>query len=106
MSPAVRWFLAIIVAIVLIIGIVGFAGFGILAMAFGTAGCSAIGEEASLFFLTASPTVMGIGVVAASILFGLNKRWHWWVGSLAGGGFWGVLGYVVWFILVANVWCV
>ena len=106
MSPLVRWVLAIIVSIVLIAFIVGIGVFGVMAMAFGTSGCYAIGENPSLFFLVASPALMILGVIVGAVLFGLNKRWFWPVGSLVGGSLLGVLGYVVWFILVANVWCV
>lgn len=105
MSPFVRWILAIVIALILLTVIVGFAMFGLLAMGFGSAGCDAIGEGASTFMLIASPVVMSLGVIAGAILFGLNKRWTWWVGALAGGGGLGILGYAVWFILVATVWC-
>ena len=105
MSPLIRWILAVIGSFVLSGIIIAFAIFGIMAMAFGSAGCSAIGGDASVFFLIASPIVMSIGVLAGAVLFGLNKRWQWWVGALGGGSLLGILGYLVWFILVSTVWC-
>ena len=42
------------------------------------------------------------GVIVSAILFGLNKRWQWWVGSLAISGALGICGYVSWFALVSQ----
>ena len=105
MSPLVRWIAAIFVALALIAAIVGVGFFGVMAMGFGSAGCSAIGDSPSLFLLIASPALMILGVISGAVAFGLNKRWVWWVGSLAGGILLGVLGYVAWVALVTAVWC-
>ena len=105
MSPWVRWILAIVVAVILIAAIIGIAVFGIMAMAFGSAGCSGIDNDASMSLLIGSPIVMSLGVLAAAVLFGLNKRWYWWVSSLGGGLVLGIIGYAAWFALVASVWC-
>jgi hypothetical protein len=75
MSPFVRWILAIVFAVVLIFIIIGIGCFGFMAMAFGSDSCDQIGGGASTFLLVASPAVMALGVIAAAILFGLNKRW-------------------------------
>lgn len=104
MSPIVRWILAIVIALVLIAVIVGIGFFGVLAMAFGSDSCSEIGGGASASLLIGSPVVMSLGVIVAAILFGLNKRWQLWIGSLAVGGALGICGYVSWFMLVSQ-WC-
>jgi hypothetical protein len=106
MSPLTRWLLAIFGGLVLIVVIIGIASFGLLALAFGSDSCSAIGGGPSTFFLIASPAIMILGVIVGAILFGLNKARSWWLGALAGGSLLGVLGYVAWFILVSKVWCV
>jgi len=45
-----------------------------------------------------------LAVVVAAILFGLNKRWIWWVGALAMGAALVMCGYVSWFAMVPQ-WC-
>ena len=102
MSPLVRWILAIVVALVLIVFIVGLGFLGLLAMAFGSDSCSGISDGANTFLLMGSPVVMILGVIVSAILFGLNKRWQWWVGSLAISGALGICGYVSWFALVSQ----
>ena len=106
MSPLARWILAGILSVVLIACVLGVAVFGVMALAFGSDSCDQIGGGASSFLLVASPALMIVGVLVSAVLFGLNKRWQWWVGSLAVGVVLGAFGYVLWFILVANVWCV
>jgi hypothetical protein len=104
MSPLVRWIVAIVLALVLLVGIVGIAYFGLLLLAFGADSCSEVGNDASVSLLMAAPAVMALGVIVAAILFGLNKRWLWWVGALAAGAALGMCGYVSWFALVSQ-WC-
>ena len=70
----------------------------------GADSCSEVGNDASVSLLMAAPAVMALGVVVAAILFGLNKRWPWWVGALAAGAALGMCGYVSWFALVSQ-WC-
>ncbi len=76
--------------------------FGVMAMAFGSDSCSEIGGGASNTLPFGSPIVMILGVIAAAILFGLNKRWQFWVGSLAVSAALGLCGYVSWFMLVSQ----
>ncbi|MGB2774406.1 MAG: hypothetical protein WBF31_19005, partial [Anaerolineae bacterium] len=104
MSPLVRWILAIVLALVLLVVVVGIGYFGLLLIAFGADSCSEVGNDASVSLLMAAPAVMALGVVVAAILFGLNKRWPWWVGALAAGAALGMCGYVSWFALVSQ-WC-
>lgn len=104
MPPIVRWLLAIVIAAVLIFVIVGFGFFSVMAMAFGSDSCSEIGGSASTTLLFGAPVVMILGVIVAAVLFGLNKRWPLWIGSLAVGGALGLCGYVSWFMLVSQ-WC-
>lgn len=104
MSPLVRWIVAIVLALVLLTVIVGIYFMGLLMMAFGSDSCSEVGNSASVSLLMAAPAAMALGVIVAAILFGLNKRWPWWVGALAAGAALGVCGYVVWFALVMQ-WC-
>lgn len=104
MSPLVRWILAIVLALVLLGVIVGIGYFGFLAMAFGADSCVEVGNSASVSLLMAAPAAMALGVIAAAILFGLNKRRRWWVGALAVGAALGVCGYVSWFALLTQ-WC-
>ena len=105
MSPLARWILAGIVSVILIACVLGVAVFGVMALAFGSDSCDAIGGSASTFLLIASPALMIVGVLVSAVMFGLNKRWGWWAGALAAGIVLGALGYAAWFILVANVWC-
>lgn len=104
MSPLVRWILAILVAAVLIFVIVGFGFFSMMAMAFGTDSCDQIGQGLSTSILIGSPVLMILGVIASAVMFGLNKRWQLWVGSLVICGVLGMCGYVSWFGLVSQ-WC-
>lgn len=104
MSPLVRWILAIVVAVVLIFVIVGFGFFSMMAMAFGTDSCDQIGQGLSTFLLMGSPVLMIVGVIVSAVMFGMNKRWQLWVGSLVISGALGLCGYVSWFGLVAQ-WC-
>ncbi|MCC6297908.1 MAG: hypothetical protein IT314_01330 [Anaerolineales bacterium] len=103
MSPIVRWLLAIVIALVLIFVIVGFGFFSVMAMAFGSDSCSEIGSGASAALLFGSPVVMILGVIAAAILFGLNKRWQLWTGSLAVSAALGICGYVSWFMFISQL---
>jgi len=73
-------------------------------LAFGADSCAEVGNSASVSLLMAAPAVMALGVVAAAILFGLNKRWPLWAGALAAGAGLGVCVYVAWFALLAQ-WC-
>ncbi|MCQ3954912.1 MAG: hypothetical protein DPW15_16880 [Chloroflexi bacterium] len=72
-------------------------------MAFGSDSCSEIGGGASNTLLFGSPIVMILGVIVSAILFGLNKRWQFWVGSLAVGGALGICGYVSWFMYISQL---
>lgn len=103
MSPIVRWILAIVIALVSITVIVGFGFFSLLAMAFGSDSCSETGGGVSTFLLFGSPILMILGVIVAAILFGLNKRWQLWIGSLAVGGALGICGYVSWFMYISQL---
>ena len=104
MSPLVRWIVAIVLALVLLVVVVGIGFFGLLLLAFGADSCSEVGNDASVSLLMAAPAVMAVGVIVAAILFGLNRRWPWWVGALAAGAALGVCGYGVWFVLLMQ-WC-
>jgi len=104
MSPLVRWIVAVVLALVLLACVVGFGYFGLLLLAFGSDSCVEVGNEASVSLLMAAPALMALAVVVAAILFGLNKRWIWWVGALAMGAALGMCGYVSWFALVSQ-WC-
>lgn len=104
MSAFVRWIVASVLALVLLLVVVGIGYFGILMMAFGADSCVEVGNSASVSLLMAAPAVMALGVIVAAILFGLNKRWPWWVGALAAGVALGACGYVSWFALLTQ-WC-
>jgi hypothetical protein len=104
MSPLVRWIVAVVLALVLLAVIVGIYFMGLLMMAFGADSCSEVGNSASVSLLMAGPVAMAVGVIVAAILFGLNKRWLWWVGALAVGAALGACGYGVWFALLTQ-WC-
>ncbi len=104
MSPLVRWIVAVVLALVLLVGIVGIGYFGLLLLAFGADSCSEVGNDASVSLLMAAPAVMAVGVIVAAVLFGLNRRWPWWVGALAISAALGMCGYVSWFALVSQ-WC-
>lgn len=77
---------------------------GLLMMAFGADSCSGVGNSASVSLLMAAPVAMAFCVIVAAILFGLNRRWPWWVGALAAGAALGICGYGFWFTLVTQ-WC-
>lgn len=104
MPPPVRWIVAIALALVLLVVIVGIGYFGLLLLAFGADSCVEIGNSASVSLLMAAPAVMALGVIVAAALFGLNRRWPWWVGALAIGAALGMCGYLSWFAL-ATQWC-
>lgn len=104
MSTLVRWIVAIVLALVLLLAIVGIGNFGFLLMAFGADSCSEVGNTESVSLLMAAPAVMALGVIVAAILFGLNKRWPWWVGALAISAALGVCSYISWFALLSQ-WC-
>lgn len=104
MSPLVRWIVAIVLALALLMGVVGIGYFGLVLMAFGADSCVEVGNSDSVSLLMAAPALMALGVIVAAILFGLNKRWQWWVGALAAGAALGLCGYVSWFALVSQ-WC-
>lgn len=104
MSPLVRWILAVVLAFVLLGLLVGVFFMGLMMMAFGSDSCREIGNSVSVSLLIAAPSVMGVGVVVAAVLFGLNKSWRWWVGALATGAALGVCVYATWFALLAR-WC-
>ena len=53
-------------------------------------------------FSSSAYALLLLGVIVSAILFGLNKRWQWWVGSLAISGALGICGYVSWFALVSQ----
>lgn len=43
---------------------------------------------------------MILGAVTGSVLFGLNKRWFWWLGAIAAGGLAGIAAYVIGMALI------
>ena len=102
MHPALRWSIAVGGALLLLGLLVGVFVFGLLAMAFGADSCGRIGEGLSMTLLIGSPLAMALGVIAAAVLFGLNRRPRLWLGALGGGGLLGVCGYVGWFVLVSQ----
>ncbi|NUQ38817.1 MAG: hypothetical protein HUU23_13685 [Caldilineales bacterium] len=100
MSPLTRWFLAVVMAISLIVLIIGVGFTSLLFFAFGSDSCSSWPSnlEGLLFF--GPPALMILGAVTGSVLFGLNKRWFWWLGAIAAGGLAGIAAYVIGMALI------
>lgn len=68
---------------------------GLMFIAFGSDSCRDWPGEIEDIVLFLPPALMILGGITGSVLFGLNKRWFWWVGAIAAGGLAGVIAYVV-----------
>ena len=105
MSPLVRWLLAAGMAVGLIVCIFLFSAFGVLAMGFGSGYTCHVPEGAFGLFVYLPPIAMVLGALAGALLFGLKKHWLWWLGAILSGGGLGIMLYVIYFTLLARVWC-
>ena len=85
MSTSARWFLALGMVIVLIICTVLFSMSALLMMTFATDSCRSLPNWLD-YYIFLPPAVLVLGSIAGPILFGMNKRWYWWVGTILASG--------------------
>lgn len=100
MSTSARWILAVIMMFVLIAGTIMFSVFGLLMMAFATDSCRSLPDLID-YYIFLPPAVMVLGSLIGPILFGLNKRWYWWLGVIILSGVTSIVLLIAWLPLMS-----
>jgi len=104
MSSTKRWMLAALMSIILIGGTLTISMGALVIMIMGADSCGASSmPDWTNYYPFLPPGVMILGSLASSILFGLNKRWYWWVGTIVGSSFISLVIAIAWFQIIGAI---